>query len=261
MINASSLGIPPTVAPTTAPTGTAQGGQSSATLAGVSVSWSLLPGGKEVNISASIAGSVWLAIGLGTKMVNGRVVIGRKDANVTENAMSGYSESGIGPFLSRSISNAVFQQVNGQTTLSFTAASIAGQPINLRATDSVIVAYGSSNTFARHTKEGVGIVNWALGSAEEAGSAATGLLWAHGALMTLAWAFLLPFGISVSIFGRHKKGGWWFKYHQICQYSGVMLMLVAYFCMCARIDLPCWLKPRALPHVQAVSLSKVACST
>jgi hypothetical protein len=44
--------------------------------------------------------------------------------------------------------------------------------------------------------------------------------------MGLSWGFLLPLGVILARFFKHKPDAWWFRMHVICQRSGVVLMLV-----------------------------------
>ena len=140
------------------------GPSSSLTLAGVTLAWERSRDNTTVKITASAAGTVWIAVGLGSAMVGGRVVVGRLDgatALVTEHIMSGYTASGVGAPVPSSIgSGATLETRNGRTTLSFTASAIAAQPLNVMGADSIIVARGSSNVWAYHAERGTAVVDW-----------------------------------------------------------------------------------------------------
>jgi len=49
----------------------------------------------------------------------------------------------------------------------------------------------------------------------------------HGAIMFIAWGFLISIGGLVARFFK-SKGAWWFKVHIFCQMTGVILMVAAF---------------------------------
>ena len=50
----------------------------------------------------------------------------------------------------------------------------------------------------------------------------------HGVLMIVGWGLLMPTGILVAKFGKHRPNAWWFKMHRICQPIGLLIALVGW---------------------------------
>lgn len=50
----------------------------------------------------------------------------------------------------------------------------------------------------------------------------------HGILMIIGWGLLLPSGILIAKFGKHRPNAWWFKMHQILQPIGLLIALVGW---------------------------------
>ncbi|KAL3939863.1 MAG: hypothetical protein SGBAC_005498 [Bacillariaceae sp.] len=101
----------------------------------------------------------WLAVGLGTGMVNGEVVIGKPDDNnsVKKYRMTAKSGSAISELPNQTLINASLQQTGGTTILTFTKLLVEDgeYTITAGASNSFIAAFGSSNTFAVHSGYGV----------------------------------------------------------------------------------------------------------
>lgn len=50
----------------------------------------------------------------------------------------------------------------------------------------------------------------------------------HGSLMLIAWGLLLPTGVMVAAFGKHRSDAWWFKVHRIIQPLGLLFAIIAW---------------------------------
>jgi hypothetical protein len=64
------------------------------------------------------------------------------------------------------------------------------------------------------------------------------LIWLHAICMMLSWGFLLPLGVILSRYYKQDPRvvygkPFWFRGHQTCQYSGVLLMLLGFFFLAA----------------------------
>jgi hypothetical protein len=123
---------------------------------------------SKVSVTATAAGTVWIAVGLGLKVQGGKIVLG-KDGGVTERSMTAQGVAGVGDaLLSTSIDTATFVQANGQSVLMFTGARIAGQAMNLLGTDNIIAAKGpKDNTWNAHETKGTTAVTWIPAPAAE----------------------------------------------------------------------------------------------
>jgi hypothetical protein len=167
-------------------------------------------------------------------MIDSHVVVAKVDngnVSITERHITAKSLDGVGDPVARTIEpNPTFIQKDGLSTLRFIASKIGGRAINIAdGTDSVVVAAGSSNEFAFHQKYGVGTVDWQSGQVQKQHPKA--VLWLHVFAMAIAWAWLLPLGISVAVFGKEvKPEGWWFRMHLRLQWSGVCVMVLGYVC-------------------------------
>lgn len=51
----------------------------------------------------------------------------------------------------------------------------------------------------------------------------------HASLMMISWGFLLPSGVFIAKFLKHRPDGLWFKIHQGCQVFGLFLALIGWF--------------------------------
>jgi len=138
----------------------------SQTVGGVEIKYQLSTDRSKVTVTATAPGTVWVAVGLGLKMAGGKVVLGMISGNaltVTERNMTAYGAAGVGNALATATIDpgATFVQANGQSVLTFTAASIAGQAINLTGTDNIIAAMGpADNSFGRHASRDTASMTW-----------------------------------------------------------------------------------------------------
>lgn len=51
---------------------------------------------------------------------------------------------------------------------------------------------------------------------------------AHGSMMLIGWGFLLPAGIIIARFFKHRPNGLWFKIHRACQVTGLLFATVGW---------------------------------
>ena len=133
------------------------------TVGGVAIAYEVSTDRTKVTVTATAPGTVWIAVGLGLKMADGKVVLGRKDGGVTERNMTAYGAAGVGNALATATIDpgATFVQANGQSVLTFTAASIAGQAIQISGMDNIIAAMGpSDNSFNTHASKGTAPLRW-----------------------------------------------------------------------------------------------------
>jgi hypothetical protein len=133
------------------------------TVGGVAIAYEVSTDKTKVTVTATAPGTVWIAVGLGLKMAGGKVVLGRKDGGVTERSMTAYGVAGVGDALATATidTGATFVQANGQSILTFTAASIAGQAIQISGTDNIIAAMGpADNSFGTHASKGTAPLRW-----------------------------------------------------------------------------------------------------
>ena len=144
------------------------------TVGGVAIAYEVSTDKTKVTVTATAPGTVWIAVGLGLKMAGGKVVLGMISGNaltVTERSMTATGAAGVGnPLATATIdTGATFVQANGQSVLTFTAASIAGQAINLAGTDNIIAAMGpADNSFAKHASRDTASMTWIPGVTERA---------------------------------------------------------------------------------------------
>ena len=94
----------------------------------------------------------------------------------------------------------------------------------------IIYAYGYSNSFAKHAKAGSIEINFVTG---ESYIPIDVFKVVHGSLMVLAMGILLPGGVLVARFTKLREpttgpGAFWFLYHQVLQYSGLVVMLLGF---------------------------------
>jgi hypothetical protein len=133
------------------------------TVGGVAIAYEVSTDKTKVTVTATAPGTVWIAVGLGLKMAGGKVVLGKRDGGVTERSMTAYGEVGVGnPLATATIdTGATFVQANGQSVLTFTAASIAGQAIQISGMDNIIAAMGpADNSFGTHASKGTATLRW-----------------------------------------------------------------------------------------------------
>lgn len=50
----------------------------------------------------------------------------------------------------------------------------------------------------------------------------------HGIFMILGWGLLLPSGILIAKFGKHRRDAWWFKMHIALQPFGLLLSVIGW---------------------------------
>lgn len=50
----------------------------------------------------------------------------------------------------------------------------------------------------------------------------------HGILMIVGWGLLLPSGILIAKFGKHRKNAWWFKMHIALQPIGLIVSVIGW---------------------------------
>jgi hypothetical protein len=99
--------------------------------------------------------------------------------------------------------------------------------IDPSAGTTIVFARGSAtSSVSYHDPEDRGASVVELGTGLESKVAVNPLKIVHGVLMGLSWGFLLPLGVILARFFKHKPDAWWFRMHVICQRSGVVLMLV-----------------------------------
>lgn len=58
----------------------------------------------------------------------------------------------------------------------------------------------------------------------------------HGALMLIGWGTLLPSGVLVAKFYRHRPDGWWFKIHRPCQILGLLCVITGFIIALVNFD-------------------------
>ncbi|GMI06012.1 hypothetical protein TrLO_g5659 [Triparma laevis f. longispina] len=62
------------------------------------------------------------------------------------------------------------------------------------------------------------------------------LVKAHGALMMISWGFLLPLGVILARFLKHREGGVWFKLHRAIQCTGLLLAIAGFIIALTQFD-------------------------
>jgi hypothetical protein len=50
----------------------------------------------------------------------------------------------------------------------------------------------------------------------------------HGGLMLIGWGFLLPSGVILAAFGKHRPDAWWFKIHRVVQTVGLLIAIISW---------------------------------
>eukprot|EP00122_Pirum_gemmata_P014207 Pgem_evm1s13244 len=58
----------------------------------------------------------------------------------------------------------------------------------------------------------------------------------HGAIMLIAWGFLLPTGVIIAIFFKHRPNGLWFHIHRICNIVGLILAIAGWIIALINFD-------------------------
>lgn len=103
---------------------------------------------------------------------------------------------------------------------------------NLRTIDgsdynTILVAHGTSASFAQHSEDGRRAlrVNWATGAVKDGPRSL--MVVVHGVLMFLGWGVFFPVGILVGRFAKHSKSmpcgtPIWFQVHRIAQTLGLL---------------------------------------
>lgn len=131
---------------------------------------------------------------------------------------------------------AAFETVtNGQTftTFNFTRKLVTGD------SKDVAIAAGDVNLILAHSADDQdtvryhaqfktsGKINLKTGDSSTVTDPYLNIKQLHGALMFIAWGFLISIGGLVARFFK-SKGAWWFKVHIFCQMTGVILMVAAF---------------------------------
>eukprot|EP00735_Rhodelphis_limneticus_P005199 TRINITY_DN1695_c0_g1::TRINITY_DN1695_c0_g1_i1::g.17635::m.17635 TRINITY_DN1695_c0_g1::TRINITY_DN1695_c0_g1_i1::g.17635 ORF type:complete len:767 (+),score=229.69,sp/Q9M363/B561I_ARATH/27.15/4e-27,DOMON/PF03351.12/8.1e-14,DOMON/PF03351.12/4.2e-14,DOMON/PF03351.12/3.5e-14,Cytochrom_B561/PF03188.11/0.00022,DUF568/PF04526.8/0.28,DUF568/PF04526.8/37,DUF568/PF04526.8/76,DUF568/PF04526.8/6.6e+03,SdpI/PF13630.1/6.2e+02,SdpI/PF13630.1/0.027,ABC2_membrane_4/PF12730.2/6.1 TRINITY_DN1695_c0_g1_i1:150-2450( len=123
-------------------------------------------------------------------------------------------------------------QVDGKTFVSFTRKWDTGDSsyytIKKDSYNRIIWAAGGSDSVVEHnTKSDRGeSINFSTGESKSEGVI---IAWqvAHGIMMVIGWAILVPWGIILARFYKHKDP-WWFKMHRNVQYSAMLIVLAAF---------------------------------
>ena len=214
-------------------------------------------GADKIKFTVTLASKqAWVSIGFssnGGQMVGSDAVIGRPDLlsavagggvqttlPVQEYELKGKSVDLVTPFPAAAASieaTTLESTAAGGTTMSFTTPfKVGNQAIPRSGPADVIYAYGPTPPSADqppawtiHAQRGIQRVNFATAEATKVAVAADPLHLVHGALMTLAWAGMIPFGISAV---RHYRpisppGSAWYRRHRALQVVAVLLATVA----------------------------------
>lgn len=59
---------------------------------------------------------------------------------------------------------------------------------------------------------------------------------AHGSMMLIGWGLLLPSGVIIARFFKHRPAGLWFKIHKICQPIGLLFALTGWIIALVNFD-------------------------
>ena len=219
----------------------------------------------RVRITSSSGGWASVAFSAGSKMIPADAVIIEPAAAsaVTQAALNSYAMSGVqrvpaasGTLDALATSFASSASGGGWTAefsrpLVNAATGVYAGARSLSASGSIglIAAWGGSGLMSQHSPANAVAfsVNLATGSAV-ADSARGALLVAHGVLMAVAWAVLIPLAVGLARFGRGHAGG--LKAHMQINAAAWLLFVAGAACGIALV-------PAGLPHF-ATTHSKAA---
>jgi len=225
----------------------------------VSVKQIVNQGEGTISVEVTYDGIGWVAFGSsdGGSMIGGEVIIAKPDEPVSPTNPGKYSigaknAAGINLMPKQSLIDASFEQVDGQTILSFTKLlnEDGERPIITDGPNTFIWAVGSSNAFGYHKSRGA-LPLPSLSFCREPGSDNNNNdngedaladfvpppppksykeLWiTHGVLMIVSWCLLLPVGIGAALLRSYIPGnGTWFKIHMYSNGTAFLLMTVGF---------------------------------
>lgn len=240
----------------------------------LSVQHIINPEKGTLTVELTYNGEGWVAFGTSPdgKMIGGQVVIAMPDeapsaTNPGKYNLNQKSDSGIVLSDQQTLINATFEQLNGQTILRYTKLLVESgeNAITADASNTFIFAVGSTNTFGYHGgMRGSVSLNLnqvcvtpgeqATGNNNNEGNAPdqddgtspvvdvgktpNKSLWiAHGILMAISWAILLPIGIGFSLLRKLVPGtGVWFKLHAGVNTLAFLLMTAGFAIAVSQTD-------------------------
>ena len=212
---------------------------------------------------------VWLGIGVGTRMVGSRAVVGMDpSANpdrvgpVAVYALNGQSTSQVvavgGELASMGITNATFSvnAADGSSELSFRVSrSSQAFPVFSGPANLLLALGGPGSRFAEHTRERVVSLDLAVlasSSPSSPGTAPTpaslgpvaypmnSIVQAHIAFATLAFVLCFPLGACFSLLRPptmlRGKPAPWFVWHRAVQIAGLVLAVIGFALGVAEVD-------------------------
>lgn len=202
--------------------------------------WRIQTESCELSLRVSVAGDVWVSVGLGTGMVGGKAVIadggGVEEYSLTSKQTSGLDFEGAAD----GIVAATWTLVEGRRELEMNVTSIAGTEVNIGCsarrqlmgadaadlTDDVIVAYGASIlTNAKHAERALFAINWNDTLSSGLLEPTEGAIEAHAYLMSVAFGLCMPLLIAFPVTRKPAASpSAWFAAHRGT--AGFALLLV-----------------------------------
>lgn len=194
---------------------------------------------EVLRVEMSHPGRVWLALGFGEGMTGADAIVGRPDTGeVLDVFIAGLTADSITADSQQDVTEAAVDFDRARTALRFTRALDTGDAEDFVIASAagdvspVIWAVGDAPGFDGHFARGVLRVDWHGGAR---------FVWRtevvfHAALMLLAWGALLPLGIVIARyfkvlrsqdFPRELDNRFWWNWHRILQYGGVLVATVA----------------------------------
>lgn len=192
--------------------------------------------GGRVTVEMTAARQTYLAFGfsLDNLMADTLVVAGLPDAGtVLKYEATSYNTPAASA--SQTLEDVSISQNETHTTMKFTKiAEEEGEPtVVLDGSNIFLYAIGTSNAFGYHgvANKGSFTLDLAGGEVEiQEVRSFQGLWMAHGLLMGISWAILIPIGVGVSVFRSFIPGeqGTWFTIHRALNGTGLAMMLIGF---------------------------------
>jgi len=194
----------------------------------------------KISFELRVQGDRWVAFGLGDKMANSKLVIGKGSnsgngvGEYTIDSLSRTMESVV--LVSENLAHFEWELENGNRILRGKLGSIVGSSLSLpgcggsSTTDKMVFAYGSSIEFAQHESTGVTTIDWSQSGSSDVETNMK--LQAHAFLMTIAFCVILPFGMLFPIWRplESSKPGSWFLWHRIFISVAFVSAIAAFIC-------------------------------